>query len=87
MVLTVVAVVGFGAYAFDDWGMGYGHHGYGRGYGGCGGSGHGYMMGDLNEYHIKQMDEQRKTFFKATENLRQEIYKKELSLMLDFDVP
>lgn len=84
MVLTVVAVVGFGAYAFADWGMGYGHHGYGRGYGGCGGSGHGYMMGDLSEDQIKKMDEQRGAFFKQTENLRQEIYKKELALQSEF---
>jgi Spy/CpxP family protein refolding chaperone len=89
MVLTVAAVVGFGTYAFADWGMGYGrydrsHHGYGQGTGGCGGPGHGYMMGDLDKDQIKQMDEQRKVFFKQTENLKQEIYEKELAMKSEF---
>jgi Spy/CpxP family protein refolding chaperone len=89
MVLTVAAVVGFGTYAFADWGMGYGrhdrsHHGYGQGTGGYGGSGHGYMMGDLSKDQIEQMDEQRKTFFKQTENLKQEIYEKELAMKSEF---
>lgn len=85
MVLTVVAVIGFGAYAFASWGMGYdhhgqGHHGSGWHHGGQGGSGHGYMMGDLSDDEIEKMENERKAFFKATENLRQDLYAKELEL-------
>jgi Spy/CpxP family protein refolding chaperone len=85
IVLTVLAVVGFGAHAFAERGMGYGHqnwghHGPGWSHGGQGGSGHGYMMGDLNEDEIEKLEKERNAFFEATEDLRQDLYAKELEL-------
>ncbi len=86
MILSVIAILAFGAYAFADWGMGYGHH---RGWGhygqdmqhrGWGGQGYGHMMGDLSEEQISKLDKERNAFYKATEDLRQEIYRKELEL-------
>ncbi|MFC1567491.1 Spy/CpxP family protein refolding chaperone [Thermodesulfobacteriota bacterium] len=85
MIITIVAVIGFGAYAFAGWGMGYGHHGRGH-YGpdgnheGWGGPGYGHMMDNLSDAEIEKMENERNTFFKATENLRQDLYAKELEL-------
>jgi len=72
MLFTIVTIVGFGAYAFADWGGGWGHQGRG-------GPGYGYGS-DLNEDEYKKLDEERQAFFKETENLRQDIYEKELAL-------
>lgn len=83
MVLTVVTVLGFGAYAFADWGSGYGSRGWGHmgrgGHMGWVGPGYGYGS-DLSEDQYKKIDEEQRAFFKATENLRQGIYEKELAL-------
>jgi Spy/CpxP family protein refolding chaperone len=78
VVLTIVAVVGFGAVAFAGWGMGYGHHGWHHE--GWGEPEHGYMMRDLDENDIVKMEKERESFFKATENLRQDLDVKELEL-------
>jgi len=85
MIITIVAVIGFGTYAFAGWGMGYGHHGgghHGPGWHheGEGGYGYGDMMGGLSNAEIEKMENERKTFFKATEDLRQDLYAKELEL-------
>lgn len=85
MIITIVAVVGFGAYAFAGWGMGYGHHGWGHpGPGwhheGRGGPGYGYMMDNLNDADIGKLENERNTFFKATEDIRQDLHAKELEL-------
>ncbi|MFC1816572.1 periplasmic heavy metal sensor [Thermodesulfobacteriota bacterium] len=87
IVLTLVAVLGFGANAFAGWGRGSGHGpgmGYGRGMGcgpgmgpGFGGFGYG---SDLNAEDLKKLDEQRITFFEATKNLRNDIFEKRLEL-------
>ncbi len=79
VILTVIAIAGFGAYAFADWGMGYdrygmGMYGRGTGYGGPG------YMGNLSADEIGALDHERTAFFKATEDLRQDIYAKELEL-------
>ncbi len=85
-VSAVVAVMGFGANAFSHVGKGYDSSGWdnsGPGWkhnSGYGGSGYGHMMGDLNNDEIKRMDEERRAFFKATKDTRQEIYQKELAL-------
>ena len=91
VVLTVFAVMGFGVYAFADGGMGYGMNHGGRGHqesggynGGYGCPGYGNMMGDLGDEEIQKMDEQRKAFFKSTEDLRQNIYQKRLALESEF---
>jgi zinc resistance-associated protein len=96
-VLAVVALVGFGSYAFADQGGGYGDRGYGHGYGmdyGRHGSGMGYghrgyrgdcrqdrdYEGDLTRDEIRQLDEAHAAFYKDTEELRDNIYDKEVDL-------
>jgi zinc resistance-associated protein len=80
IIITVVTVLGFGAYAFADWGMGpgmmdgWGHHG------GWNNSGYGPMAGNLSDNELIQMNKERSEFFKATENLRQDLYPKQLEL-------
>lgn len=92
VVLTVFAVVGFGVYAFADGGMGYGpsrggwdHHGPGwrHGSSGCPGYG-GHMKGDLSDEENQKMDQQRNAFHKATKELKQNIYQKQLELESEF---
>jgi zinc resistance-associated protein len=90
-VLTVLTIMGFGAYAFADGGMGYGrHHGGWNHHGsewqgdGYGSPGYGYMMGNLSEEDIQKIDQQREAFFKSTEDLRQSIYQKRLALESEF---
>jgi hypothetical protein len=86
IILTVVTVLGFGAYAFADWGMGpgmmggWGHHGPGWHHGGWNNSGYGPMAGNLSDDELIQMNKERSEFFKATENLRQNLYAKQLEL-------
>jgi zinc resistance-associated protein len=86
MVLTIVAVLGFGAYAFADWGMGpgmmggWGNHGPGWNHGGYGYNAYGDMMGNFSDDEIQEMNSQRNTFFEATEDLRQDLYAKQLEL-------
>ena len=84
MVLTIVAVIGFGTYAFAGWGMGYDHHGPGWHHGGYGYPGTGNMMGNLSDEEIQKMDAQREAFFNSTEDLRQNVYEKELALQSEF---
>jgi Spy/CpxP family protein refolding chaperone len=79
LILTVIAIAGFSAYAFADWGMGYGRYGMGMYSGGMGYGGQGYM-GNLSADEIGALDQKRAAFFKATEDLRQDIYAKELEL-------
>jgi len=92
VVLTVFAVVGFGVYAFADGGMGYGQHrggwdhqgpGWSHGGSGCPGYG-GHMKGDLSDEENKKMDQQRNAFHKATKDLKQNIYQKQLELESEF---
>jgi Spy/CpxP family protein refolding chaperone len=89
VVLSVIAILAFGAYAFADWGMGYSHPGrdhHGRGHyqgmhnRGWANPGYGNMMGDLSEEQIRKLDKERNAFYEATKGLRQEIYGKELEL-------
>ena len=88
MILTVVAVVGFGAYAIAHWDMGYGHHGWGPGYyyGGNGGPDF-QSIGDLTDDQIKNLNEERDAFFKETGGIRQKIYAKELELRSELAKP
>jgi len=85
LILTVIAIIGFGTYALAQMGMGYGHHwgmhhGPGwqdqeyenQGYGGFG--------GDLSEDEIKQMKVEHEAFFEATKEIRQQLYQKRLEL-------
>ncbi len=85
MILAAVALLGFGAKAFADWGIGYGgygwgHHGPGWHHRDMGGPGYGYGMGDLNEKELKAIEDERRAFFEDTETLRQDLYAKDLEL-------
>jgi Spy/CpxP family protein refolding chaperone len=83
--LTIVAVIGFGSYAFAHSERGFGHHGWGHHgpgwhHGGWGGTGYDYMKKDLNDDEIEKLEKERKSFHKATQDLRRDIYTKELEL-------
>ena len=85
MVVTILAIVGFGTYAFAGWGMGYDrqgwrHHGPGWHHGGGGEHGYGYMRDNLSDDEIAALEKEREAFFNATETLRQDIYAKRLAL-------
>ncbi|MBU4287504.1 MAG: hypothetical protein KKI12_04955, partial [Proteobacteria bacterium] len=81
IVLTIVTILGFGTNAFAQQGAGYcrnvclnqdaGQNRFCRD--NCG-------MNNLSEEQIKAINEQRKAFFDATEDLRQKIYEKETEL-------
>ena len=86
MVLTVVAVFGIATLAFAGWGRGYGHMmgygGMGPGWNHMGGYGYGQRgyYGNLSQEEVTKLDQQRAEYFKATENIRQQLYEKELAL-------
>ena len=90
IVLTLVAIMGMGVTAFADKGRGKGNARYAQnGQYGCDGSGYGRyhrgygdsgFMGNLSEEEIAKLDEERNAFFKATQDLRQNIYQKRLEL-------
>ncbi|MBU1053450.1 MAG: periplasmic heavy metal sensor [Proteobacteria bacterium] len=85
-IFLAIAIVAFAFNAFAVQGNGYGPgDGYspkkGQGYGPGDGYGRGSCyMKNLSEDEMKKADEERKAFFKATEELRQEIYAKKLEL-------
>jgi hypothetical protein len=85
IVLTLVAIMGMGATAFAGKGRennrytqggqyGCDGPGYGRGYGNPG------FMGNLSEEENAKLSEERNAFFKAIQDLRQNIYQKCLDL-------
>lgn len=85
IVLTLVAIMGMGATAFA--GKGRGNNRYAQsGQYGCDGSGYGRgwgnpgFMGNLSEEESAKLNEERNAFFKATQDLRQNIYQKRLEL-------
>jgi zinc resistance-associated protein len=86
MVLMVVAIFGIATLAFAGWGRGYGYM-MGPGGGGPGwhhGSGYGYNQqgyyGNLSDEEIANLDQQRTEFLRETDNIRQQLYDKELDL-------
>lgn len=84
LILTVVAIFGITTLSFAGWGRGYGHM-MGPGSWGPGmHSGYGYgqdgYYGNLSADEIAKLDQQRSEYFKATENIRQKLYEKELAL-------
>lgn len=93
IVVTVVAVMGMSVTAFAGKGKGwaartaqsqqeYGRRGCdGSGYGAHRGwSGHRDKMGSLSEEEITKLNEERKTFYNATQDLRRDIHQKWLEL-------
>lgn len=84
LILTVVAIFGITTLAFAGWGQGYGHMMGPGGWGPGMHSGYGYNQegyyGNLSADEIAKLDQQRAEYFKATENIRQNLYEKELAL-------
>lgn len=81
-ILAIAAIVALSVTAYAGRGMmgyGQGDGQYMRGMGGHG-RGPGYMMGNLTEDEARKINAERDAFFKATEDLRQDIYAKELEL-------
>jgi Spy/CpxP family protein refolding chaperone len=86
-IALLISIAAVSAFAHDSgWsrGRGYGHmmgpdswrtdqhRGYGNGQGG--------YYGNLSSDEIAKLDQQRAEYFKATENIRQKLYEKELAL-------
>ena len=82
VVLAVIATVGFVASAFAGWGAGsYGHRGGGWHHMGWGGSGDGYGYNqNLTDEQRQAIEQERRAFLKETDDLRQNLYAKELEL-------
>jgi Spy/CpxP family protein refolding chaperone len=94
----LLAFLGFGTYAFAEWGRGYGRQFMGDGqgwqHGGCprGENGPGWHhrgpgfggQGNLSAEEAKKLDQEREAFFESTKNIRQGIYQKHLELQAEF---
>jgi len=84
LILTVVAIFGITTLAFAGWGGRYGHmmgpDNWGPGMRGGYGYGQEGYYGNLSADEIAKLDQQRTEYFKATENIRQNLYEKELAL-------
>ena len=72
IVATLLVLLGIADTASAGRGMGYGHRGGYSGY-----------AGDLSEDDIKAIDKERRAFFEATRDLRQDMYRKELELQTE----
>ena len=84
--VAVIAIFGISTFAIADWGHGHGrmmgpdgsgqnwHNRNGYGYGQDG------YNSNLTADEIAKIDKQRSDFIKATEDIRQELYKKDLAL-------
>jgi len=84
LILTVVAIFGITTLSFAGWGRGYGHmmgpDSWGPGWHRGDGYAQGGYYGNLSADEIAKLDQQRTEYFKATENIRQNLYEKELAL-------
>jgi zinc resistance-associated protein len=84
LILTVVAIFSITTLAFAGWGRGYGHMMGPGNWGPDWHSGYGYgqrgYYDNQSEEEIAKLDKQRDEYFKATENLSQELYAKQLEL-------
>jgi zinc resistance-associated protein len=84
LILTVVAIFGITTLAFAGWSRGYGHMMGPDSWGPDMHSGYGYgqegYYGNLSADEIAKLDQQRAEYFMATENIRQNLYEKELAL-------
>lgn len=81
---AVITMLGFSTYGFAQMGMGqyhYGdmHHGPGWHHQGYGPRGYD-PWGNLSADEIKQIEEERKAFFEATKEIRQQFYQKRLEI-------
>jgi hypothetical protein len=91
-IVAIFTLVGLGAYTFADSGQDYGRFGRGMGYYARGSNdcemGYGQRKGygrnsfysNLSDEEVKKLDEERKAFFEATDDLKRKIYQKRLEL-------
>lgn len=82
VMVTIVAVVGFGAYAFAGWGMGYGPRGWGHMGPGWHHGGYGIQgyPSEPSDEEISKLNRDRQAFIEETSDLRESLYQKELEL-------
>lgn len=80
VILAAIAMVGLVATAYAGWGDGYGHRGRGWGHMGWGGPGYGGDYPDLTDEQRQAMEQERRAFIKDTDDLRENLYTKELAL-------
>jgi Spy/CpxP family protein refolding chaperone len=82
MLATIIGIVGFGAYAFAGWGMGYGPQHWGHMEPGWhqGGYGNPGFQSNLSDEQITRLNEERRAFLDETSDLREDLYQKELEL-------
>lgn len=89
VIMSMVAILGLGAYAYADWGMGNGHEGLHHGVNNQGISGRHHMEGYASEHmdqenlsadQIEKLDHEYDVFLTETEGIRQELYKNEIEL-------
>ena len=97
VVTAVLAMLGFGTYAFAEWGMGYGRQNYGGGpgwgHGECRGGGYGPGIqqrgfgyggpANLSPDEAKKLEEERQAFHDATKDLRQSLYQKQMEIQAE----
>lgn len=80
-VLAALAIIGSATVAVADWGSSFGRRG-------CDGGGYHrgpYMQGtDVTDEQIQKFDEERAKFYRMTQDVRQQLYEKELSLRAEF---
>jgi zinc resistance-associated protein len=99
IVIVGITLFGFAGTALAGWG-GWGHHRgpgshhrggwgdagyYGGGGYGCGGYGYGNGA-DLTEEQVQQIEQERKAFYEATEEIRRDLYDKRLQLRGEMSV-
>jgi Spy/CpxP family protein refolding chaperone len=80
VILAAIATVGLVATAYAGWGDGYGHRGRGWNHMGWGGPGYGGDYPDLTDEQRQAIEQERRAFLKETDDLRQNLYAKELEL-------
>jgi len=80
VILVMAAVVALSVTAYAGKGMNNGPGGGQCQKGGGYGPGGGYMMGNISDDEAKKINDERDAFFKSTEDLRQDIYAKEMEL-------
>jgi len=80
VILAAIATVGLVATAYAGWGDGYGHRGRGWNHMGWGGPGYGGDYPDLTDEQRQAIEQERRAFLKETDDLRQNLYTKELEL-------
>jgi len=80
VILAAIVMVGLVATAYAGWGDGYGHRGRGWQHMGWGGPGYSGYDSDLTDEQRQAFEQERRAFFNETNDLRKNLYAKELEL-------